>query len=144
MEIHGAQYPMYLIEISKVHFPIVLACVFFIIIPQPNFTCHFTLPSICKLYCHLYETEPFTVITSNPRVTRLSQIAKFVGPVGPRWAPYWPHEPCYLGCILPTSWEGKWVLAAKAALLMFYYRAFRAFISNAYVQPNVLQLSPPE
>ena len=31
-----------------------------------------------------------------------TQIAKFMeptwahlGPVGPRWAPYWPHEPCY-------------------------------------------------
>ena len=20
-----------------------------------------------------------------------------LGPVGPRWAPYWPHEPCYQG-----------------------------------------------
>ena len=20
-----------------------------------------------------------------------------MGPTGPRWAPYWPHEPCYLG-----------------------------------------------
>ena len=20
-------------------------------------------------------------------------------PVGPRWAPCWPHEPCYLGCL---------------------------------------------
>ena len=34
-----------------------------------------------------------------------SQIAKFrgqhgahLGPVGPRWAPCWPHEPCYQGC----------------------------------------------
>ena len=21
-----------------------------------------------------------------------------LGPTGPRWAPYWPHESCYLGC----------------------------------------------
>ena len=21
-----------------------------------------------------------------------------MGPTGPRWAPCWPHEPCYLGC----------------------------------------------
>ena len=28
-----------------------------------------------------------------------------MGPTGPRWAPCWPHELCYLGC-----WEndGKW------------------------------------
>ena len=37
--------------------------------------------------------------------TYLSQIAKFMGqhgahlgPVGPRWAPCWPYEPCYQGC----------------------------------------------
>ena len=35
----------------------------------------------------------------------VSQIAKFMGPtwahlgpVGPRWAPCWPHESCYQGC----------------------------------------------
>ena len=35
----------------------------------------------------------------------MSQIAKFMGqhgahlgPLGPRWDPRWPHEPCYLGC----------------------------------------------
>ena len=34
-----------------------------------------------------------------------SQIARFtwptwahLGPVGPKWAPCWPHEPCYQGC----------------------------------------------
>ena len=34
-----------------------------------------------------------------------SQITRFMGPtwahlgpVGPRWAPYWLHEPCYQGC----------------------------------------------
>ena len=27
----------------------------------------------------------------------LPQIAKFMGPVGPRWAPSWLHEPCYQG-----------------------------------------------
>ena len=34
-----------------------------------------------------------------------TQIAKFMGqheahlgPVGPRWAPWWPHEACYQGC----------------------------------------------
>ena len=26
-----------------------------------------------------------------------------LGPVSPRWAPCWPHEPCYQGCITLTS-----------------------------------------
>ena len=36
----------------------------------------------------------------------MSLIARFMGPtwgpsgVGPRWAPCWSHEPCYLGCIV--------------------------------------------
>ena len=30
----------------------------------------------------------------------VSLIARFMGPTGPRWAPCWPHEPCYLGCVI--------------------------------------------
>ena len=26
-----------------------------------------------------------------------------LGPTGPRWAPCWPHEPCYQGCINPST-----------------------------------------
>ena len=36
VELNGLQYAMYLKEISKMYFPIVFACVFFSIIPQPN------------------------------------------------------------------------------------------------------------
>ena len=28
-----------------------------------------------------------------------------LGPVGPRWAPCWPHEPCYQGCLPYTSYH---------------------------------------
>ena len=27
------------------------------------------------------------------------------GPVGPRWAPCWPHEPCYQGCYFVVSYD---------------------------------------
>ena len=27
-----------------------------------------------------------------------------LGPVGPRWAPYWPHEPCYQIGLLQALW----------------------------------------
>ena len=30
------------------------------------------------------------------------QYGAHLGPVGPRWAPCWPHEPCYKGCSLYT------------------------------------------
>ena len=26
-----------------------------------------------------------------------------LGPVDPRWAPYWPHEPCYLGSLFDVN-----------------------------------------
>ena len=46
-----------------------------------------------------------------------SQIARVMGPtwahlgpVGPRWAPCWPHEPCYLGCQCNSTWTSlHWV-----------------------------------
>ena len=44
-------------------------------------------------------------------VTILSLIAGFMwltwghlGPTGPRWAPCWPHEPCYLGWGIHQLW----------------------------------------
>ena len=34
----------------------------------------------------------------NPRKqSSWGQHGAHLGPVGPRWAPYWPHEPCYQG-----------------------------------------------
>ena len=27
-----------------------------------------------------------------------SKVGDHLGPIGPRWAPCWRHEPCYLGC----------------------------------------------
>ena len=44
-----------------------------------------------------------------------TQIAKLIGPtwghlgpVGPRWAPCWPHEPCYQGNYLSISYSLCW------------------------------------
>ena len=48
------------------------------------------------------------------RTWMATQIAKFMGqdgahlvPVGPRWAPYWPHEPCYHGIYLQPVYFGQ-------------------------------------
>ena len=45
-----------------------------------------------------------------PQISKTTHIAKFMepngahrGPVGPRWAPCWPHEPCYLGIYVPHN-----------------------------------------
>ena len=32
------------------------------------------------------------------------QHGAYLGPTGPRWAPCWPHEPCYLGYGLVCRW----------------------------------------
>ena len=75
-----------------------------------NFT-HKRLPAILKISLCL------VLSTLSPRRTLLQivwlldqikslQIARFMGPtwvhlgpVGPRWAPCWPHKPCYQGCL---------------------------------------------
>ena len=31
------------------------------------------------------------------------QIARLMGLVGPRWAPWWPHEPCYQGQVMAVT-----------------------------------------
>ena len=53
---------------------------------------------------HHLKKHPLTS-TQQPFLPKGSLIARFMGPTwvhlgptGPRWAPCWPHEPCYLGC----------------------------------------------
>ena len=49
------------------------------------------------------------VASRQRELCRKSQITNFMGPtwahlgpVGPRWAPCWPHEPCCQGCFIAT------------------------------------------
>ena len=39
-----------------------------------------------------------------------------LGPVSPRWAPYWPHEPCYQGCYNLRD-EKVWASSDKASVV---------------------------
>ena len=58
----------------------------------------------CKSSAYVWAPGPH--FTNNFCIVRfkLSLIARFMGhgahlgPTGPRWAPWWPHELCYLGC----------------------------------------------
>ena len=51
-------------------------------------------------YPALSKTLKRPVICSFPdsKVYVWGQHGAHLGPVGPRWAPCWSHEPCYLGC----------------------------------------------
>ena len=43
--------------------------------------------------------EEFTSATSMVPDSKVhDQHGAHLDPAGPRWAPYWPHEPCYQGC----------------------------------------------
>ena len=69
------------------------------------------------------------------RRSERSQVAKFLGPtwdplgpVGPRWAPCWPHEPCYqeyfkapseLFTLMTSSALKEWDRAAKPCHCVF-------------------------
>ena len=47
----------------------------------------------CDVFCKGREDE-------TPQIAKLmGQHGAHLGPVGPRWAPCWPHEPCYQGHI---------------------------------------------
>ena len=63
-------------------------------------------------YCRIWTDEPlwpcagqfgsicndFTLPWRHPRLqSSWGQHGAHLGPVGPRWAPCWPHEPCYQG-----------------------------------------------
>ena len=36
-----------------------------------------------------------------------------LGPVGPRWAPCWPHEPCYQAIICSTTTQLSWFVGSR-------------------------------
>ena len=55
----------------------------------------------CDIDCHL--TVLRYIRWWHPRQqSSWGQHGAHLGPVSPRWAPCWPHEPCYQGC-----WHGK-------------------------------------
>ena len=68
-------------------------------------------PSWRKLLCYFWIVNRFCAVYPiyHGCLCLCSLIARFMGltwgqhgahlgPVGPRWAPCWPHEPCYQGC----------------------------------------------
>ena len=72
---------------------------------QSRSFCHSVSASMCKTCGRNHHWFGILLLGSIPGSTLL--IAKYVGPTwahlgptGPRWAPCWPHEPCYLGSIL--------------------------------------------
>ena len=59
----------------------------------------YTIPLTCPC-----DTEEPNLAKETTQLIAL--IVRFMGPswgqTGPRWAPFWPHEPCYLGCLATT------------------------------------------
>ena len=43
-----------------------------------------------------------------------------LGPTGPRWVPYWPHEPCYQGCYTDIYSHPSQLLSMLIFLLLSY------------------------
>ena len=53
-----------------------------------------------------YMAKPFIYIPW--KQSSWGQHGVHLGPVGSRWAPCWPHEPCYQGCssiVSPNGWR---------------------------------------
>ena len=55
---------------------------------------HDTRDEVVKVYCHGH----VSAMHEQPRKqSSWGQHGAHLGPLGPRWAPCWPHEPCYHG-----------------------------------------------
>ena len=55
-----------------------------------------TAGTLCVSTNHAWVSMPYT---SRPWYQgSWGQHGAFLGPTGPRWAPCWPHELCYMGC----------------------------------------------
>ena len=72
-----------------------------------------------------------------------------LGPVGPRWAPHWPHEPCYQGIITITVMVfvvTLSILHSRLCVLSFWVCAdsvqtyYPTFPAEAVWQPDQLYL----
>ena len=59
-----------------------------------------------------------------------SLIASFMGP---RWAPCWPHKPCYLGYFNETKWNENVIILTKLSSLGFQTQ-IADLISNLFLQ----------
>ena len=48
------------------------------------------------------------MLKQNPRLqSSCGQHGAYLGPVGPSWAPRWPHEPCYQGHLSTEAANGS-------------------------------------
>ena len=70
-----------------------------------------------KLYTQ-FAVHPWSYVHSlQPRYqSSWGQHGVHLGPVGPGWAPYWPHEPCYQGIHLKTCVHGLCFVGFQCSL----------------------------
>ena len=76
---------------------------------------HLLVMNICTKYGKHPVKEKFWA-----DMVLFTQIAKFMGPTWvppgsccPRWAPCWPHEPCYQGSRQTDGWADRWTDKGK-------------------------------
>ena len=58
-----------------------------------------------------------------------------MGPAGPRWAPWWPHEPCYQGWQILVWYQGPILPERLTPFRAGKWKDIRFFISNAITHP---------
>ena len=66
-----------------------------------------------------------------------------LGPTGPRWAPSWPHELCYLGCYNWLCYSNTWLDSNCKIQWFLYYCPFRAEFMMRWWYGNTFCMTDP-
>ena len=61
-----------------------------------------------------------------------------LGPIGPRWAPCWPHEPCYLGLLILQ------INAVIPAAVVLFWWSDPECASPCMLRNNLFEMHGPE
>ena len=94
-------------------------------------TNHVNVQYACTVYYHVPFSQQTRSISDEPKLyliiyqLQTSQITNLMGPTwghlgpaGPRWAPCWPHEPCYQGWSLLCSLSIYYVRSSAGAMVI--------------------------
>ena len=84
-------------------------------------------------------TKACTLLSIPRKQSSWGQYGAHLGPVGPRWAPFWPHESCYQG----TAWtsvgnhHGHKVHRLRALMVVFVIQQLACILGSTQYKNRI-------